>query len=450
MDNTIVYIGLGYCGLTGAVHMARTGTEVIGYDLDSKVVEDINNGIPKGEEFLSYLDDEVSQLIDEGLLWATNEWDKVKDKNVFIIAVPSEKDGEPYDDIVISVVKKILVQPRKIPSTIIIESTLSPGVGNALIEYATILEMEAGKDFYLAVCPRKDWFADPQKNVATLPRVVGGVTDACSQKACDILSRVSKDIHVTQYDTAELTKALENAFLHIPAMFAHELAMARPDLDVAEAVRLAGLHWRLPTYHIGFGTGGRCVPLGTKYLTYATERHSRSLSIGINAIIQDAVIRSQIADIAERESKDRQGCVLVLGLGYRPNFKDTGLSPGLAIAQDLDVRGVPVFVHDPLFTPDEVKEKFGLHMRSGLYMRSTSGHDSSSTIPWDLISVVLLATPHPQYTSLSSTPSIWYQGQYVLDAQGTWKGQREFFEQRGIEYHQVGDRNWYTLMKERK
>jgi UDP-N-acetyl-D-glucosamine dehydrogenase len=433
MDNQIVYIGLGYVGLSGSVHMAKAGVPVIGYDLDKKVVDDLNNGSPKGEEFLSYLGDEVFYLVQEGLLWATNEWDKVKDHDVFIIAVPSEKDGEPYDDIVKSVVKKILVQPRKVPPTIIIESTLSPGVGNDLISYAAALDLEAGKDFYLAVCPRKDWFADPQKNVATLPRVVGGVTDACSQKACDILSRVSKDIHITQHDTAELTKALENALLHIPCMFAHELSLARPDLDVAAALKLAGLHWRLPTYHIGFGTGGRCVPLGTKYLTESAKGRSFRLNIGEEATSRDEGFRYIIANIAEYEwdRRGEEGIILVLGLGYRQDFKDVGLSPGLKIAQLLSKRDLPVVVHDPLFTPEEVKDQFDLQMIP------------FTEIDWSDVKVILLATPHTEYVSLPATPNIWQEGQYILDAQGIWKWHTSIFDKYGVEYHQVGDRNWF-------
>lgn len=445
----IVYIGGGYVGLTGALHMAKAGVETTIYDLDSKAIEDINNGTPKGEEFLKYLGSDVVHFVDCGLLTATTDWDEVKNNNIFIIAVPSEKDGEPYEEIVLSVVKKILIQPRREAPTIIIESTLSPGTGNKILEYARALNLEVGKDFFLAVCPRKDWFPDPSKNVATLPRVVGGVTDVCSQKVLGILGKVSKDIHITKHDTAELTKALENAFLHVPCMFLHELALARPDLDVAEAARLAGLHWRLPTYHLSFGTGGRCVPLGTKYLTKATEGGIGKLKIGEAATEADRRFRESIATILhlkynEKAQKNQARGIVILGLGYRPDFKDTGLSSGLAVANILDSLGTHMFVHDSLFTEKEIRDQFVLRPLPSSFLDNLSDEDTGW---WDDIGIIVLATPHTQYLDLpimAKTCHMWRSGQYVLDAQGAWAKYEQFFIDQGIEYHQVGGRNWFT------
>jgi UDP-N-acetyl-D-glucosamine dehydrogenase len=430
---SIVYIGGGYCGLTGAVHFAKAGVETIIYDLDQKVVDNLNAGHPKSGEFLRYLDSDIIELVKSGFLRATSDWDEIKNNDTFIIAVPSEKDGEPYDFIVRDMAEKILSISRDVPPIIIIESTLSPGVGNDIVEKAKESNLEVGKDYYLAICPRKDWFADEEKSVATLPRVVGGVTDECSRKVCNILSIVSKDIHVTDHETAELTKALENAFLHVPCMFAHELALSLPHLDVSEALRLASLHWRIPTYYLSFGPGGRCIPLATRYLYRASAGSSHPLSIAKEVIKQDTIMRQTIANIAEQEWTNRgeEGSILVLGLGYRPDFKDTGLSSGLQIAQMLSRRQhLPVIVHDPLFTPEEVKSQFSLNMIP------------LDNLDWGSIKIILLATPHSSYLTLPLLVA-WKSGQYILDAQGQWRQYTDQFVNRGVEYHIVGGKNWY-------
>src|SRR5260370_10532955 len=148
------------------------------------------------------------------------------------------------------------------------------------------------------------------------------------------------------YRTGELTKALENALLHVPVMFAHQLATSLPHLDVAEALRLAGTHWRLTPLYLGFGSGGRCVPLGTRYLVEAARAHAtplNALMIGEEALTADDRMRMTIADVVRRV---HPSSVVVLGMAYRPDFRDMGLSPGLAVAQLLR-KNRSVSVHEP-------------------------------------------------------------------------------------------------------
>lgn len=277
----IAYHGLGYVGLTGAVHFALAGIDVIGFDPDPTIAAAVNDGKPKHGEFLSYLGDKLSAA--SGHLRATTQFADTLEADVHIVAVPTERKGEPFDAIVFEVLTK-LWQSAKDGAIVLVESTLAPGtidrwvatVPKAYAQYEVtqaadgassgvavrasrdVADIGTGK-FHLAVCPRRDWFADQSKSLAALPRIVGGYTPLSTEMAEDVLSHVSTKILRTTYRTAEITKALENALLHVPLMYVHQLAMALPEHDVAEAVRLAGTHWRLMPLHLNVGTGGRCL-----------------------------------------------------------------------------------------------------------------------------------------------------------------------------------------------
>jgi UDP-N-acetyl-D-mannosaminuronate dehydrogenase len=215
---------------------------------------------------------------------------------------------------------------------------------------------------------------------------------------------------------------LENALLHVPVMFAYQLAYALPGHNVAEALRLAGTHWRLTPLYLGFGTGGRCVPLGTEYLVAASGQR---LELGLKALDWDARFRELIADIVEKTAPRK---VLVLGMAYRPEFRDMGLSPGLAVARALKRKMISVDVHDPMWKPDELAALTELDVPS---LTTVRDYD-----------VVLVATGHKSYLELPTNPRLWRRGQIVLDGPGAWTSYRGKFDDRGVCYKAVGDPGW--------
>ena len=425
--NEIVIHGLGYVGLTAAVHYARAGWNVLGYDPDLHTVNLVNAGHPRAREFLSYLDASIHELVLSRKIVATTDFTRTHDYLFHVLAVPTEKDGQPYDEIIEHSLCA-LIERTPDNTLIMIESTVTPGFIDRL-RAMPIFEARVGNSAFVAVCPRRDWFADPQKNLETLPRIVGGVTRACTARAVETIKHVSKTIYTTDYRTAELCKALENALLHVPLMFAYQLAHALPDHNVAEALRLAGTHWRLTPLYLGFGTGGRCVPLGTQYLVRAAKGW---LDLGKRALEWDEGFRALIADIVEKAMPKK---VLVLGMAYRPEFRDMGLSPGLAVAKHLHARRIFVRVHDTMWSPGELKKITGLRGDVSL---------ASSTMMHEF-DVVLLATPHKHYHVLPSDPTLWRRGQIVLDGPGAWSDQRHAFEKYGVIYKQVGEPGWMTL-----
>lgn len=438
----IVYHGLGYVGLTGAVHFARAGQHIIGYDPDQTVVDAINAGTPKAGEFLAYLGagDWRSHFV------ATTAFHQVAQERTHILAVPSERDGEPWMELVYQVVGKLLAL---IPdgSLIIIESTMVPGAIDHIVNQVDVEHRIVSGAVRLAVAPRRDWFADPSKNLATIPRILGGYTLEATAAARRILEDVTPAelILETDYRTAELVKPLENALFHLPIALGHELAMVFPDRDIVEALRLAVTHWRFASFgglYVGAGTGGRCVPLGPKYLQ---DSHDGNTSHLLNQALQvEHDITSSLAGLVEEhltsfEHKDELR-VLILGLAYRPGFSDIGFSPGIRLARALRRQSSFGFVphrftldlHDPVARMEEIFAAMGDAKHSVV----------TGTPDLGRYDVVVLVTPHEEYRLLPTTCN-WISGQVVIDARGMWAS---YFGAQDmgadVTYRQIGKPGW--------
>jgi len=177
---------------------------------------------------------------------------------------------------------------------------------------------------------------------------------------------------------------------------------------------------------MGAGAGGRCIPLGPKYLLELGGPHE----LLNQALAVDRHIRMACAQaVAARNCKS----ALVLGIAYRPDFRDAGLSPGLAIAQHMRrTFGIDAKVHDPMWGPGELENMTGFPVPFNF--------EPSMMIEYE---AVVLATPHTAYLGY---PSAYLDPlkrlRFVLDAQGVWKSQAHLFEERGIEYKQLGTPHW--------
>lgn len=418
---TIVYHGLGYVGLTGACHFKLAGVrDVIGYDPSQEVVDAINAGRPKANEFLGYLGADQAPLPR-----ATTSWSEVAHHGIHILAVPTERVDEPFMDIVLDVVTRLLAT---IPSggTIIIESTLTPGTIDTMLARPGGRRVIDGEVF-LIHAPRRDWFADPAKNVSNMVRVVGTYGNAAGAMALAILGIVTPPdkIRLTHYRVAELVKPLENALFQAPISIAHEMAVAYPHVDVAEAVELASTHWRFASMgglYVGLGAGGRCVPMGPKYLAAGTGRPAIATT-DLN-YANGAVVEALGRWIADRTSLVS---VTVCGVAYRPDFADFGGSPGLALADRLMVAGKRVRIHDPFVVSS--------------YRAHTTVSDADLPTILGASDVIVLGTPHAPYVDLVNRipwRSTSLPQQVVFDARGLWAGKVPSF----VDYRRVGSAGW--------
>lgn len=404
--------GAGYLGLTAAMHFARAGEMVTIYDSDSAAADRINAGRPHGREAVSYLDTGPKHFVESGRLSATDDVRAVLGAPVHLVAVRSERDGEPDMAAVTAVVRRLLADAPS-GAVLLIESPLTPGATDLMLAGWAGMP---GKDKYVAVCPRRDWLADREKNLARLPRVVGGVTPVCTEAAVAVLEKVSPDCLRTDYRTAELTHVFENALLHVQVLVACQLAWALPDQNVAEAVALAGSHWGVVPLELGLGAGAGPA-MGIARLLDADTRGRLTL---VNHVAEFEHLFWRLAAAAVARRVGEGGSVVVLGIGH-PDCRT-----GLGVARALVSRGLAVAVHDPVWSPEE------LGVLAGLPVREPTADDAG----------IVVATRHPEYEGWPKNRDRWRAGQVVLDGPGVWDRYRGRLETFGVRYVRVGEPGW--------
>lgn len=420
--------GCGYIGFTSMVNFAKEGVYSIGYDVDKKVVEKIG----KGESHIPNLDFWIGYhigLLVERMIKATSDWRDMmaEDVKVHLVAVPTERGGEPWFEPLQDVMDKI-VQRETRPDLIMIESTLTPGMFDKVV-VGTLLKGKryVGTDVLVGIAPRRDWFDSPEKNLKALKRVIGGTTPETSEAMKEVLGIVCDNLIVSDAHTVELVKSVENSIFHICATYACQLANAYPNVDIAEVLRLASTHWRIPLYFPSVGTGGYCIPVSSKYVKEGAPR-PEYLGITNEVIYSDSQQPFFIANIMASKAN---GSIGILGLSYKRDLKVHTLSPALKIIEGLKQNNVDVKVFDPYYTQDEVQKIVGV---------------DTFRYPEDLSEFggLIIVPPHRIFGQTPKGVLFKYlKGrQVILDNEGIWSKWREDFIANGIDYHRVGDKGW--------
>ena len=256
-------------------NFAAEGVSCVGTDVSERVVSTIKSGktpVPNMEYWLGF---DTKYLVESGMMTATTDWEKVLTPEfaVHMIAIPTEKEDKPWDGALEDVITKIATHVHKsdAPPLVIIESTLTPNKTDKLA--IPIFErngVRVGEDVFLGVAPRRDWFISPEKNLRSLPRIVGGTTPDTTTRMIDVLSIVcDKLIPAPDHRHAEIVKSVENAFRHAEITLANQLSLAYPSLNMTEVLKLVGTKWNVGVFHPSFGSGGYC--LGAQEYVVATH-----------------------------------------------------------------------------------------------------------------------------------------------------------------------------------
>jgi len=425
--------GTGYIGFSTMANFALNGVSCVGTDISQTVVEAINAAkipIPNMEYWLGF---PVEALVRSGTIRATTNWKDLINERIVVhmVAVPTEKDDQPWDDALIDVVKKIAtmcnVRMNESP-LLIIESTLTPNRTDEVV--IPVLEqrgLTVGEDIHVGVAPRRDWFISPEKNLKTLPRIVGGTTPRTTEMMIDVLGIVcDRLITAPDHRHAEIVKSIENAYRHVEITLANQLSLAYPDMDMVEVLRLVGTKWNIGTYHPSFGTGGYCIPLSSKYLLSGTKR-SDSLTILKAAVETDEQMPALVAGNLVKRGAKKAG---ILGLAYKGDLKVHTLSPTLRIVPYLKEKSIEVKVHDPYYSEDEIKQIIGTETFS--FPQGLKEFD-----------VIVIVAGHRAYRAVPDQKILENLDNCKLvvdNVEETWK--RIDFSARGIEYHIAGDRGW--------
>jgi len=339
------------------VAFAEAGNEVIGLEADPRKVEGLNAGRSHVEDIA---DAELESL--EGRLRASSNQAELESCEAVIVCVPTPLTGSREPDLTYLIdsataLSKVL-QPGQL---VVLESTTYPGTTRERL--LPILEesgMKAGRDFHLAFSPER---IDPGRTdytVRTTPKLVGGITPACTERARELYALVCEQVvPLSGPEPAELAKLLENIFRSVNIALVNELSQLcdRLGIDVWEVVDAAATKpFGFMRFDPGPGMGGHCLPVDPFYLAFKAREHDFypefiELAGKVNraqpAYCVDRVARA--LNEAERSVKGSK--VLILGVSYKPGVGDVREAPSLEIVTLLRELGAEVSYHDP-FVPE--------------------------------------------------------------------------------------------------
>lgn len=424
--------GTGYIGFSTLVSFAARGVSCAGTDVSDRIVSTINAGripVPNMEYWIGY---DPKYLVESKMMRATTNWHELVDPefSVHMIAIPTEKEDSPWDGALEDVMKKIASREtrRQEAPLVIVESTLTPGKTDALI--VPILEnngLRVAEDIFVGVAPRRDWFISSEKNLKTLPRVVGGTTPQTTELMIDVLGIVcDRLVPAPDHRHAEIVKSVENAYRHVEITLANQLSLAYPSLNMVEILKLVGTKWNIGTYHPSFGSGGYCIPLSSKYVLEGAEEPDH-LTILKDTIAADSgmplMVANRIADMGFKS-------VGILGLAYKGDLKVHVLSPTLRITSRLMQRGVAVKVHDPYYTKEEIKAITGAD--TFVFPRGLSEFEC-----------IIIVAGHRIYRAISEAhlKTILKKCRMIVDnMEETWQDFE--WKSSGIQYFVSGNSNW--------
>ena len=439
-DKKVGVWGTGFIGFTTIANMAYNGITCVGLDVDKSKVDEINRGKIPIENLEYWLGFNIENLVERGMLRATAEWEDMlsPDIAVHFVCIPTERGGEPYDDILVDVMKKV-ASLRKVrhdkPPLVIIESTLTPGRSDDVV--LPILEKEGikvGRDMLYGVAPRRDWFVSPEKSLKKLPRVFGGTTKETTEAMREVLSLVCDHlVAAPDHKHAEMVKSIENAYRHMEITLANQLSLAYPDVNMTEVLRLVGTKWNIGTYHPSFGTGGYCIPLSSKYVLLGAK-HPERITILRDTIESDLRQPDVVAESLKRRGIGKVG---ILGLAYKGDIKVTILSPTIRLAGKLKNLGIDVKVNDPYYTDEEIERIAGV--KAFDFPEGMAEFDA-----------ILIVADHQHYrfTSHNSILNSLGKCRLVIDNTEIWKDIE--FGRKGVEYHIAGDAGWLEARDSKK
>ncbi len=354
-DVTFGVIGLGYVGLPLTVEAAEEGIRVIGFDVNQKVVDGVNAG---RSHILDVPSEEVAKLTEAGLLEATTDMSRLAECDVVSICVPTplSKTRDPDVSYIISASKAVAAALRK-GQLVILESTTYPGTTREVLLPA--LEesgLEVGKDFQLCFSPER---VDPGNQVWTTkntPKVVGGITKACSAAGARFYERfLDTVVPVSSAEAAEMTKILENTFRAVNIGLANETALIadRLGVDVWEVIDAAATKpFGFMKFTPGPGLGGHCIPIDPHYLSWKMRTLNYKtrfieLASEINSEMPHFVV-GKVREALNRNRKSVNGSkILVIGVAYKKDISDVRESPALDVLRLLEADGAVTSYHDP-------------------------------------------------------------------------------------------------------
>jgi nucleotide sugar dehydrogenase len=366
----VAVVGLGYVGLPTALALHSAGGDVIGIDVSERRVEAIHGhtvDLPAGDVA------RLREALGGERLRLSTAPAAIAAADAVIVCVPTPVDEQRRPDPrALRAACASAVEHARPGQTLVLTSTTSVGsTRQLLVEPLAERGLRAGRDVAVAFAPERILPGDRTVDQHAVPRVLGGATAACAERARRLLAPTTAAIHVvSSLEAAELTKLYENTFRAVNLAFANEMAgvCTHLGIDPVEIVDAAATKpYGFLAHYPGPGVGGHCIPVDPYYLLEPLREAGVKAPIAEQAmagiVARPAVVTARaLALLRLRGIAAAQGRVLIAGMAYKPGVADARESPGLAIAERLERAGVQIAYHDPR-VPD-VRTGAGTELRS--------------------------------------------------------------------------------------
>jgi UDP-N-acetyl-D-glucosamine dehydrogenase len=355
MKPEVAIVGAGYVGLPLAEAFAAAGVPVVLIDVDAERVAAIGRGASYVEDVASGA---LASAVDAGTLTATTDYDAVREADAVLIALPTplSPNREPDLSFIVGAVEQLAERLRR-GQLVVLESTTYPGTTREeVLPRLAATGLEVGKDFFLAFSPER---VDPGRTdwtVKTTPKIVGGITPACAERACALYRRaVETVVPVSSPEAAELTKLLENIFRSVNIALVNELAQLcdRMRVDVWEVVEAAATKpFGFMSFKPGPGLGGHCLPVDPFYLAWKAREYDFytefiELAGKINENMPYFCLEKITRALNSAEKAVNGSHVHLVGVAYKADVADLRESPALKLIELLRAEGADVSYHDP-------------------------------------------------------------------------------------------------------
>lgn len=358
----IAVIGLGYVGLPVAVAFARSGTPVVGFDIDKKRVEELTAGHDRTREV------EPTDLKQKSLRYAADPA-SIKDCDFYIVTVPTPIDGANRPDLgAMLAASGTVAAVLKRGDIVVYESTVYPGAVEE--DCVPVLEkksgLKAGTDFTVGYSPERINPGDKQHRFETITKVVSGQDARTLDIVADVYgSVVTAGVHrAPSIKVAEAAKVIENTQRDLNIAFMNELSAIFHQLgiDTGDVLAAAATKWNFLNYQPGL-VGGHCIGVDPFYLTYRAQKagyHPEVILAGrrINDSVGQRIAQETVRSLTQRNCTN--ALVTVLGMTFKENVPDIRNSKVIDIVRELERFGIRVQVHDPLALAEETQHEYGV------------------------------------------------------------------------------------------
>jgi len=387
-------LGLGYVGLPLVLRYAEIGYKVLGIDIDADKVAKLN----QGKSYIAHIPSAKIEMSLKQGFEATTDFARVSEADALILCVPTplNKYREPDLTFVTDTTDMIVPYLRN-GQVLSLESTTYPGTTEEeLLPRAESTGLKVGEDIFLVYSPEREDPGNPNYETRTIPKVVGGHTEACLEVGKALYeSAIDHVIVVSSTKAAEMTKLLENIHRAVNIGLVNEMKIVadRMGIDIHEVIRAASTKpFGFTPYYPGPGLGGHCIPIDPFYLTWKAREYDLNtrfieLAGEVNTNMPRWVISKTMDALNERGKSLKGAKILVLGIAYKKNIDDMRESPAVALMELLVEKGAIVHYTDP-YVPVFPK------MRKHHFDLSSVDPTSKNISSYD---VLLLATDHAKF-----------------------------------------------------